>query len=62
MKSFQQIREKAAYSKKIKGIKTSVTKKGGKFVAVIDGDVLDKYKTEAEAIKSIDMFMKDYKG
>ena len=62
MKSFQQLREGKLHSKKIKGVQTSVKKKGNKFVAVIDGDVLDEYKSEAEAIKMIELFMKTYKG
>ena len=62
MKTFQSIREGKGYSKKIKGVKTSVTKKGSRYVAIIDGDTLDDYKTEAEAIKTIEMFMKNYKG
>jgi|TARA_R110001632_G_scaffold214163_1_gene340827 hypothetical protein len=62
MKSFQEIREAASYSKRVKGIVTTVSKKGNRFVATIDGDRLDDYKTEKEAIKMIDAFMKNYKG
>jgi hypothetical protein len=62
MKTFQDIREAKSYSKRVKGVLTTVVKKGRDYVATIDGDKLDDYKSEAEAIKMIDLFMKNYKG
>lgn len=70
MKSFQQIRELAGrhpsgqqvWGKKFKKIQTMIYKERNGFVAYIDGDRLDIYKTQKDAEKSIVQFMKQYKG
>lgn len=70
MKSFQQIRELAGrkptgqmvWSKKFKKIQTKIHKERNDFVAYIDGDRLDSYRTQKDAEKSITQFMKQYKG
>ena len=64
MKKFKEIREAKSRSRgrTIKGIKTSVIKKGGKYVAIIDGDTLDKgFLNQDDAQDAIDTFMKNYK-
>lgn len=67
MKSFSQLREASlprgvTYSKRVKGYPTMVRKEGNKYVAFIDGDKLDSYSSEKEAVKMITQFMKNYKG
>ena len=67
MKNFSIIRETSLdrgvlYTKRVKGIVTMVRKEGNKYVAFIDGDKLDSYRSEAEATKMISAFMKNYKG
>lgn len=70
MKSFQQIRELAGrkptgqmvWSKKFKKIQTMIYKERNDFIAYIDGDRLDRYRTQKDAEKSITQFMKQYKG
>jgi len=69
MKTFTELREltgrkpegQMVFNKTIKGIKTMVHKERNGFVAYIDGDRLDAYKTQKEAEKAIAEFMKQYK-
>lgn len=70
MKTFSQIRELAGrkpqgqmvFNKKIKGVKVMVHKERNGFVAYIDGDRLDVYRSQREAEKAATEFMKQYKG
>ena len=70
MKTFSQIREltgrhpqgKMVFNKKIKGVKVMIHKERNGFVTYIDGDRLDVYKTQKEAEKAANEFMKQYKG
>jgi len=70
MKSFLELREltgrkpegKMVFNKKMKGIKVMIHKEKNGFVAYIDGDRLDVYKSQKEAEKAINEFMKQYKG
>ena len=70
MKTLSQLRElagrkpegKMVFNKKIKGIKVMVHQERNGFVAYIDGDRLDVYKTQREAEKAATEFMKQYKG
>ena len=69
MKTFTQLRELAGrkpsgqmvFNKKIKGVKAVIHKEKTGFVAYIDGDRLDVYKSQKEAEKAITEFMKQYK-
>ena len=69
MKTFSQLRELAGrkpkgemvFNKKVKGVKAMIHKERNGFVAYIDGDRLDVYKTQKEAEKAITEFMKQYK-
>ena len=47
---------------KIKGVTIEVKKVGPKYRAIVDGDKLDDYKSEALAIKMAKEFLKQYKG
>jgi len=70
MKSFLELREltgrkpegKMVFNKKMKSIKVMIHKEKNGFVAYIDGDRLDVYKSQKEAEKAINEFMKQYKG
>ena len=70
MKTFSQIREltgrkpsgQKVFDKKIKGVKVIIHKERNGFVTYIDGDRLDVYKTQKEAEKAANEFMKQYKG
>ena len=70
MKSFLELREltgrkpegKMVFNKKMKGVKVMVHKEKNGFVAYIDGDRLDMYKSQKEAEKAASEFMKQYKG
>ena len=70
MKTFFAIREltgrkpegKKVFDKKMKGIRVMVHKERNGFVAYIDGDRLDVYKSQREAEKAASEFMKQYKG
>lgn len=61
MKSFKDLREAKVKGKKIKGIMTSVKKKGSKYDAIIDGDRLDTFNSEKDAWTGISQFMKTFK-
>tara|TARA_B100000519_G_C14035823_1_gene340288 strand:- start:388 stop:606 length:219 start_codon:yes stop_codon:yes gene_type:complete len=70
MKTFFAIREltgrkpegKKVFDKKMKGIRVMIHKERNGFVAYIDGDRLDVYKSQREAEKAASEFMKQYKG
>ena len=66
MKSFTDIREKISKgdtvvdSGKIKRIKYEIRKdKKNQFLAYIDGDYLDKFRSQKDAKKAIDMAIKE---
>ena len=69
MKTFLELREltgrrpecKIVFDKKIKGVKVMIHKERNGFVAYIDGDRLDVYKSQREAEKAASEFMKQYK-
>jgi hypothetical protein len=64
MKQFKEFQTSIREDKKVKisGITVEIknTKKG--FQTVIDGDVLDTYSSEKEAMKMAKEFIKQYKG
>ena len=70
MKTFLELREltgrrpegKIVFNKKIKGVKVIIHKERNGFVAYIDGDRLDVYRSQREAEKAASEFMKQYKG
>ena len=74
MKTFSQLRERKSNKPRgdvisdktlrVKGnrIKVQIRKDMGKFVAYIDGDVLDAYRSQKEAEKAAETFLKQYKG
>ena len=69
MKTFLDLRElagrkpegKIVFNKKMKGVKVVIHKERNGFVAYIDGDRLDVYKSQKEAEKAANEFMKQYK-
>ena len=68
MKTFAQIRElagrkpsgKMVLSKKLGKIQIQVYKEPNGFVAYVDGDRLDRYRSEKEAAKAAQEFVKAY--
>ena len=65
MKKFSSLRSKNKISgtkKTIMGVKIIVSPKLGKRDLYIDGDYLDSYRTEREAIKAAETYIKQYKG
>ena len=68
MKTFGQIRElsgrkptgKLVTNKRIGKIKVEVYKEPSGFVAYVDGDRLDRYRNEKEAMKAAEEFIKAY--
>tara|TARA_B100000941_G_scaffold281446_1_gene248889 strand:- start:6998 stop:7189 length:192 start_codon:yes stop_codon:yes gene_type:complete len=62
--NFKEFRSSLSESKKmkIKGVTIEVKKVGPKYRAIVDGDKLDDYKSEALAIKMAKEFLKQYKG
>ena len=64
MKQFKEFQSSIREDKKVKisGITVEIknTKKG--FQTVIDGDILDTYSSEKEAMKMAKEFIKQYKG
>ena len=70
MKTFLDLREltgrkpegKIVFNKKMKGVKVIIHKERNGFVAYIDGDRLDLYRSQREAEKAASEFMKQYKG
>ena len=62
MKSFKDIREGKAqtvYKKKHGKYPVEIKKEGSKFVAYIDGDKLDHYRSEKDAKKGIELMIKE---
>jgi hypothetical protein len=60
--SLQEAKDSVVFNKKISGVKVEVIKSGNKFKAVIDGDVLDTYKSQKEAESMAKQFVAQYKG
>ena len=68
MKTFAQIREltgrkpsgKQVVNKKIGRIQIQVYKEPSGFTAYVDGDRLDRYRSEKEALKAAEEFIKAY--
>jgi len=64
MKSFRDVRtkkEKPVYSKKIDGFQIEVRKSSGRFEAYVDGDMLDDFKSQNDAVKAATEFIKQYR-
>lgn len=64
MKSFHEVRskkEKPIYSKKINGFRVEVRKNSGNFEAYVDGDMLDGFRSQSDAVKAATEFIKQYK-
>ena len=65
MKTFKDLRntKKNLVSKKrVDGIHIGVEKMGNEFIAIVDGDRLDTYKSKAEAEKAALQFVKQFKA
>lgn len=72
MKSFKEIREatnpagdvvfKAKAGGSIKNVNVSVTKSAKGFTVIIDGDKLDTFKSEGEAMKALKTTVKELGG
>lgn len=65
MKKFSSLRAKKKISgtkKTIMGVKIIVSPEKGKQKLYIDGDFLDSFRTEREAIKAAEVYIKQYKG
>ena len=70
MKTFLQIREltgrkpegKVVFNKKVGRIQVMVYQERNGFVAYVDGDRLDRYRSKNEAEKAATEFVKQYKG
>lgn len=60
MKNFKQLKKSLYEAKKIKvgKVNIEIKKIGSKYQAVIDGDLLDTYSSEKEAIKMAKEFVK----
>lgn len=66
MKKFNELRKKMppgehVVDKRIGGIEVMVHKDKGMFVAYVDGDKLDSYRTKREAEKAAETFVKRFK-
>jgi hypothetical protein len=66
MIQFNELRKKMppgehVMDKKIDGIQVMVHKHQGKFVAYVDGDKLDSYRTQREAEKAAAQFVKQFR-
>jgi|TARA_B100001093_G_C26819253_1_gene1011175 predicted methyltransferase len=63
MKTFKELKESILSEKTIKVGKSNVeiTKKGNEFKVMIDGEHLDNYETEKEAIAMSKEFINQYK-
>ena len=64
MKTFAELRNRrpqgeTVWSKKFRRVKTEVQKTKKGFVAIIDGDVLDTFRTERDAVKAIETAAKE---
>lgn len=65
MKKFNEVRTEILEANKkleVSGIKVEIKKSGKEYEAIIDGDVLDTYSSEKEAIQMAKEFVKQYKG
>lgn len=67
MKKFKTLRNKMppgehVSDKRIDGFQVMIHKDKGKFIAYVDGDVLDSYRTKAEADKAATQFIKQFKA
>jgi len=66
MKTFKSLRKmppgEHVADKKVKGVSIMVHKDKGKFIAYVDGDYLDAYRSEKEAMKAAEAFVKSFKG
>lgn len=63
MKKFKQFRESILESNKktISGVDVKIKKKGSKFETFVDGELLDVYSSEKEAMDMAKEFIKQYK-
>lgn len=66
MKQFNELRRKMPPGEHLKDFKVDrvpvmIHKDKGKFVAYVDGDKLDVYKSQAEAEKAATQFVKQYR-
>jgi len=64
MKTFRDVRnkkEKPVYSKKVDGFQVEVRKNSGRFEAYVDGDMLDDFKSQNDAVKAATEFIKQYR-
>ena len=62
MKTFKELREskgQSVYKKKHGKYPVEIKKEGSKFVAYIDGDKLDAYRSEKDAKKGIELMIKE---
>ena len=64
MKTFSEIRQRkpsgeVVWSKKYRRIKTEIRKTAKGFVAYIDGDMLDTFRSQTDAQKSIETAIKE---
>jgi preprotein translocase subunit YajC len=65
MKKFKEVRAEISEADKkitVSGITVEIKKSGKEFKAIIDGDTLDTYSSEKEAIQMAKEFIKQYKG
>lgn len=65
MKYFTELRNKMPPGEHVKGFKVDrvsvmIHKDKGKFVAYVDGDKLDTYRTQREAEKAASQFVKEF--
>jgi len=64
MKTFRDVRtkkEKPVYAKKVDGFQVEVRKNSGRFEAYVDGDMLDDFKSQNDAVKAATEFIKQYR-
>lgn len=63
MKRFNSLRKTKikGKSKSFNRINVVVAQEKGKYVAYVDGDQLDSYRSEREAFKAAETFIKQYK-
>ncbi len=62
LRTFESFREQVIYNKKINKVNVKIQKKSNKFATYVDGDMLDTYASEKEALKMAKEFIKQYKG
>ena len=64
MKTFREVRnkkDKPVYSKKMNGFQVEIRKNSGSFEAYVDGDMLDSFKSQNDAVKAATEFIKQYR-